>query len=135
KIITGWTDGYGIEEDGPDNAILNEDMLLYINNVITLQDQIIQDANGREYVRTKVISNENVLTCEYKRSGRRGNNDFSMRPEDIYHHGRTLLTHDDEDEDHDVVNRRLFFTDRVKISERRSTNSAAYVSRILKANQ
>lgn len=122
QIVTGYTDFTGVANNGA----MAQDMVLFINNVITLRSVEDIGAQGRQ-VRTTVADASHLLSGAYQPGFGGGHISYTMRPEDVFAKMSTLDLADD------VLDTRPTFATGHKKSKRSNGNVSNYISNILRS--
>lgn len=132
KVITGWTSHMGMQDPlGNGDALMDQNMLMYINNDITLRDTPVPSPDGlRRMVRTERVSSDHILLGSYDTQSPYGQ-EVSLRPEDITANIATGATIMSLGGGHVNNTYAQFVASPIKLSSRQNESPTHYLSKIL----
>lgn len=132
RIFTGWTDHGEIDSRGN----IGDDMILSVNNAVTLRDRLERGPTGERVV-TNQVNNDQLLVsdCRGYRQ-RRSGTEWSLRPTDVFTSAAAgSLLREMEMGDQHASDNTSGINNGVALNTRRNLNASSYLNRLLKARK
>lgn len=127
QYLTGYTDHPEISHSG----LLDPNMRLFFNSNVTVKEIVEMTPMGAQ-TRVVPVDASQILRGDY--SGAVGRNDYSMRPEDIYHQMNSTAWAGD-DQNVDIYDGRIMFSNGIRKSARNNGVASNFLHKLMLANR